>query len=212
MPRNSEIKTDIQARVPRTLQGTERIWHEFWKTRNQYANSPGIRARVRLTQPGQENSRFVLETGDGHQFVVNDIEGGSGSQPIELLAGALAGCVALDVIALLRRKEHQRLTGYEVRVEAEQAERPPKTFVAVRIHHIVSGEGLDPAAVGEAIRTVEQTCVVQALLRHTATITTTFEVVKEIAGAPPATPAPDAELTSVPDVPSARRRGSGQTS
>ena len=210
MPRNSGIKTEMQSKMPRTLQGTECIWHEFWKMRNQHAGSPGVRARVRLSQPERENNRFILETGGGHQFAVDDLEGGSGSQPVELLAGALAGCVALDVIALLRRR-HQRLTGYEVRVEAEQSERPPKTLVAVRIHHIVSGEGVDPAAVSEAIRTVEQTCVVQSLLRHTATITTTFEVVKEIAGAPPGTPAPDAGLTPVLDAPSARRRGSGQT-
>jgi putative redox protein len=144
-------------------------------------------------------------------LVVDDLEGGGGSQPIELLAGALAGCVAFEVIALLRRNKQQRLTGYEVRVEAEQAERPPRTFVAVRIHHIVSGEGVDPAAVSEAIRVAEQTCVVQALLRHTATITTTFEVLKEIAGAPAGTPASDAGLTSVPDAASASRRGPGRT-
>ena len=211
MPRNPEIKTEIQPKVPRTLQGTECIWHEFWKLRNRHPCAPGVRARVRLSQPQKENRQFALETGGGHQFVVDDIEGGSGSQPIELLAGALAGCVAFEVIGILRRNKHQRVTGYEVRVEADQAERPPRTFVAVRIHHIVSGESVDPAAVSEAIRMVEETCVLQALLRHTATITTTFEVVKEIAGGPADTPASGAALTSELDSSNALGRGSGQT-
>jgi len=210
MSRNSEIKTEVQPKVPRTLQGTECIWHEFWKLRNRHPCAPGVRARVRLSQPQQENRQFTLETGGGHQCVVDDIEGGSGSQPIELLAGALAGCVAFEVIAILRRNKQQRLTGYEVRVEADQAERPPKSLVAVRIHHVVSGDGVDPAAVSEAIRMVEETCVLQALLRHTATITTTFEVVKEIAAGPADTPASGAALTSELASSNALGRGSGQ--
>jgi len=209
MPRNSEIKTEIQPKVPRTLQGTECIWHEFWKLRNRQPGAPGVRARVWLSQPQKVDRQFVLETGGGHQLVVDDIEGGSGSQPIELLAGALAGCVAFEVIGILRRNKHQRVTGYEVRVEAEQAERPPRTFVAVRIHHIVSGEDVDPAAVSEAIRIAEETCVVQALLRHTATITTTFEVVKEIAGGHAERQAAGASETSEMESSEPFGRGSG---
>ncbi len=72
------------------------------------------------------------------------------------------------------------MTGYEVRVEADQAERPPQVFVAVRIHHIVTGYEIDPAAVSEAIRISEEKyCSVEAMLRPAATITTTFEVVNE---------------------------------
>jgi putative redox protein len=92
----------------------------------------------------------------------------------------------------LRAKKRQRVTGYEVRVEADQAERPPQVFVAVRIHHIVTGYDIDPAAVSEAIRISEEKyCSVEAMLRHTATITTTFEIVNEVArpGAAAASPA-----------------------
>ena len=61
--------------------------------------------------------------------------GGTGPKPIELVAVALAGCTAFDVITILRQKYHQKVTGYEVRVEADQAERPPQVFTAVRIVH-----------------------------------------------------------------------------
>jgi len=135
---------------------TGKIWNEFWKLGEARANAPVIRARVALTQPGQANCRqFAVETGSGHNFLVDDLAGGTGPKPIELVAAALAGCTAFDVITILRGKKHQRVTGYEVLVEAEQAERPPQIFVALRIHHIVRGRDIDAAAVTEAIRISE---------------------------------------------------------
>ncbi len=126
----------------------------------------------------RDAQQFVIETGSGHHLLVDDAQGGSGPKPIELVPAALAGCTAFDVITVLRAEKHQRITGYEVRVEADQAERAPRVFVAVRIHHIVTGYDIDPAAVSEAIRISEQKyCLVEAMLRHTATITTTFEMV-----------------------------------
>jgi putative redox protein len=166
---------------------TKTIWNEFWKLGEARANVPGIRARVMLTQPALANHRqFAVETGSGHHFLVDDTAGGTGPKPIELVAVALAGCTAFDVITIVRGKKRQLVTGYEVRVEAEQAERPPQAFVAVRIHHIVTGRDVDPAAVSEAIRISEEKyCSVEAMLKHSAVVRTTFEVINENA-APPA--------------------------
>ena len=160
---------------------TKTIWNEFWKLGEARANVPGIRARVMLTQPALPNQRqFVVETGSGHHLLVDDKAGGTGPKPIELVAAALAGCTAFDVITILRGKKRQDVTGYEVRVEAEQAERPPQAFVAVRIHHIVTGRDVDPAAVSEAIRISEEKyCSVEAMLKHNAVVRTTFEVINE---------------------------------
>jgi putative redox protein len=160
--------------------GTEKLWQEFRKPHLPNAANAGLRARVMLTQPLHDARQFVIETGSGHHLLVDDAQGASGPKPIELVAAALAGCTAFDVITVLRSKRRQRVTGYEVRVEAEQAERPPQVFVAVRIHHIVTGYDIDPAAVSEAIRISEEKyCSVEAMLRPTATITTTFEIVEE---------------------------------
>jgi putative redox protein len=167
--------------VTETADETRNIWNEFWKVGEARANVPGIRARVKLTQPSLPNRRqFVVETGSGHHFLVDDTAGGSGPKPIELVAAALAGCTAFDVITILRGKKHQNVTGYEVQVEAEQGERPPQAFVAVRIHHIVTGHEVDPAAVSEAIRISEEKyCSVEAMLKHSAVVRTTFEVIDE---------------------------------
>ena len=170
-------------KLPRSPEWTEGVWHEFWKGQQGHSIAPGIRARVKLTQPERDQRQFVVETGSGHHFLVDDTVGGTGPKPIELVAAALAGCTAFDVITILRGKKRQHVTGYEVRVEAEQAERPPQILVAVRIHHIVTGHGVDPAAVSEAIRTSEEKyCAVEAMLMHSAMVTTTFEVVEEPTG------------------------------
>jgi putative redox protein len=166
---------------------TSKLWNEFWKWGEARANVPGIRARVLLTQPGLPSCRqFVAETGSGHNFVLDDPAGGTGPKPIELVAAALAGCTAFDVITILRGKKRENVTGYEVRVEAEQAERPPQVFVAVRIHHIVRGHDIDPAAVSEAIKISEEKyCSVEAMLKHSAIVRTTFEVINETAALRP---------------------------
>jgi putative redox protein len=113
-------------------------------------------------------------------MLLDDAAGGSGPKPIELVAAALAGCTAFDVITILRQKYHQKVTGYEVRVEADQAERPPRVFTAVRIHHVVTGFDIDPAAIKEAIRLSEEKyCSVGAMVKQTAGLNTTYEIIEE---------------------------------
>ena len=142
-----------------------------------------IEARVKLTQPLGNGRQFVAATGGGHSFLLDDKEGATGPKPIELVAAALAGCSAFDVIAILRKKR-QRVTGYEVRVEAEQVQQAPMVFNAVRIHHVVTGFDLDRKAIEDAIHLSEEKyCSVGAMIQKTAQFTTTYEIVPETAAA-----------------------------
>ena len=100
-----------------------------------------ISASVTLTQSLGTHRQFVATSGTGHHFLLDDAAGGTGAKPIELVAIALAGCTAFDVINILRKKR-QQVTGYEVKVEADQTPDPPQVFTHVRIHHIVSGLSL----------------------------------------------------------------------
>lgn len=139
-----------------------------------------ITAKVQLTQPLKAERQFIGTTGSEHHLLLDDAAGGTGPKPIELVAVALAGCTAFDVITVLRQKYHQKVTGYEVRVEADQAERPPQVFTAVRIHHVVTGYGIDPAPIKEAIRLSEDKyCSVGAMVKQTASLNTTYEIVEE---------------------------------
>jgi putative redox protein len=110
---------------------------------------------------------------------VDDAAGATGPKPIELAAAALAGCTAFDVIGILRKKR-QKVTGYEVNVQAEQAPDPPQVFTRVRIVHRVSGEDIDPAAVQSAIHLSEtKYCSVGAMISKTAELVTICEIVPE---------------------------------
>jgi putative redox protein len=139
-----------------------------------------ITAKVQLTQSLQAQRQFVSETGSGHHLILDDAAGASGAKPVELVAVALAGCTAFDVITMLRQKHHQKVTGYEVRVEADQADRPPQVFTRVRIRHIVTGFAVDPEAVAQSIQLSEEKyCSVGAMVGKSASFETTHEIREE---------------------------------
>ncbi|MFZ0704276.1 MAG: OsmC family protein [Candidatus Korobacteraceae bacterium] len=136
-----------------------------------------ISATVTLTQPQGTHRQFVATSGTGHHLLIDDAAGNTGSKPIELVAIALAGCTAFDVINILRKKR-QQVTGYEVKVEADQVSTPPQVFTAVRIHHVLSGVEVSPQAVEDAIRLSEEKyCSVGAMVQKSAEFHTTFEIV-----------------------------------
>lgn len=139
-----------------------------------------ISAQVELTQPLSQQRQFVAQAGSEHFLLLDDSAGGTGPKPIELVAAGLAGCTAFDVITILRQKYHQKVTGYAVRVEADQAERPPQVFTNVRIHHIVRGFNIDANAIQQAIHLSEEKyCSAGVMLQKTAAFHTTFEIVAE---------------------------------
>jgi len=139
-----------------------------------------VEAKVTLTQPQTPLRQFVAQTGSGHHLILDDTVGGTGPKPVELVGVALAGCTAFDVITYLRFKKHQNVTAYEVHVEADQAEKAPQVFTSIRVHHKVTGSQIDPTAVEEAIKLSEgKYCSVGAMLRNSAEIITTYEVVSD---------------------------------
>jgi putative redox protein len=105
-----------------------------------------ISATLHLAEPAVNDRRFLAVTGSGHNLVLDDAAGKTGPKPIELVAVALGGCTAFDVINILRKKR-QVVTKYEVHVEAEQKSESPQIFTQVRIVHKLTGIDLDAKAV-----------------------------------------------------------------
>jgi len=142
-----------------------------------------ITGKVQLTKPLRAERQFVGETGSGHHLILDDTAGATGAKPIELVAVALAGCTAFDVVTMLRQKHHQKLTGYEVFVEADQAERPPQVFTTIRVRHVLTGIGIEKQAIEQAIQLSEEKyCSVGAMLKGTAKMETTYEINEEPVG------------------------------
>jgi|SRR5579864_3793048 len=145
-----------------------------------------ISATIRLANAAGMNRQFVATSGSGHYLLIDDAAGNTGARPIELVAIALAGCTAFDVINIMRKKR-QHVTDYQVRIEAEQTPNPPQVFTEVSIHHILTGTDIAIKAVEDAIHLSEEKyCSVGAMLQKTAEIHSTFEIlptnVEELAG------------------------------
>lgn len=136
-----------------------------------------ILGSVTLAQAQDTLRQFVATDNRGHYFLIDDATGNTGPKPIELVAIGLAGCTAFDVINILRKK-WQDVTGYEVRVEAEQRSEPPNVFTKIRIHHVVTGLDISEEALKGAIHLSESKyCSVSAMLQLSAGIETTFEII-----------------------------------
>jgi len=72
------------------------------------------------------------------------------------------------------------VTAYEVHVEADQAERPPQVFTAIRLRHVLTGFGLDKTAIEQAIQLSEEKyCSVGAMLKEKAALETVYEIQEE---------------------------------
>jgi putative redox protein len=103
---------------------------------------------------------------------------GLGAQPKPLLLMSLAGCTAMDVISILRKKR-QEVTALEVDVTGDAAEDYPKVFKHIRVRYVITGKGVDPAAVQRAIDlSVERYCPVINMLKHVVPIEFSFDIIE----------------------------------
>jgi putative redox protein len=102
-----------------------------------------------------------------------------GFRPIELMAVSLAGCTAMDVISILRKKQ-QDVTGFEVQVHACQAETHPHVFEQAEIVYQVTGHNVDEAALLRAIElSALKYCPAQAMLSKAFPMELSYEIYEE---------------------------------
>jgi len=93
-----------------------------------------------------------------------------GFRPLELLAIGLAGCTAMDVVSILKKKR-QEIHAFEVQVHADQAEEHPKVFTHIVIEYIISGKDISEDAVKRAVQLSEEKyCPAQAMFKNVAPI------------------------------------------
>jgi putative redox protein len=125
---------------------------------------------------------FVAETGSGHFLTMDGAPDGGGRnlapRPMETVLAGTGGCTAYDVVLILKRGRHA-VSGCQVKLTADRADQDPKVFTHIRMHFVVSGKGLAPAAVERAIAlSHERYCSASIMLGKTAEISTSFEIVE----------------------------------
>lgn len=105
---------------------------------------------ARLVWKG-ENLHFRGQVGSGYEF---DVSGQSGSEtggsPMEFLLAGVAGCTAMDVVHVLRKKR-EKISGLEIEISGLRADGIPAVYTEVDILYIIHGENVTAKAVEQAI-------------------------------------------------------------
>lgn len=87
---------------------------------------------------------------NGYSYNMTAPTGGPGVTPMEYLLAAAAGCTAMDVISILKKKR-QPLKGLELEIKGVQAESMPNVFTTATLVYIIKGADVKPSAVERAI-------------------------------------------------------------
>ncbi|MCC7125381.1 MAG: OsmC family protein [Acidobacteria bacterium] len=107
--------------------------------------------------------------------LVLDGKGIAGPSPVDALAAALAGCMAIDVVDIVTKGRHE-LRGLEATLSGERAADPPRRFLRVTLHFVVTG-AVPAAAMDRALQlSRDKYCSVWHSLRQDIEMTTTYEV------------------------------------
>lgn len=124
--------------------------------------------------------QFVGVDSSKHSVVISaqDEANATGMKPSDLLLVALAGCSAMDVIGILRKKRLD-VQGFEINVKGEQDEDPPWAFRRIELEYVVSGRGIQEKAVADAVRlSKEKYCSVSATVQGVAEVATSYHIVE----------------------------------
>jgi putative redox protein len=100
----------------------------------------------------------------------------TGAGPVELTAIALAGCTAMDVVSILKKKQ-KKVSALEVTVRAERSTSYPKVITRAVLEYVVTGTAIDESSLRRAIElSVKQYCPVHAMLAKAFPIALTYSI------------------------------------
>lgn len=111
----------------------------------------------------------------GAASITLDSAGQSGPSPVQALAFALAGCMGMDVVYILRKGRHE-LRGLGIELTAERAQEDPHRVVAVDIRFAVTGDVPDAQVQRAVGLSHEKYCSVWHSMRRDIRLKTSFTV------------------------------------
>ena len=99
----------------------------------------------------------------------------AGPSPTQLLAIGLAGCMAVDVVDIIRKGRHP-LTSFSSTLTGQRAASPPRRFLSFHLHCRIGG-AVPEAAVERALElSREKYCSVWHSLREVLSLTTSIDI------------------------------------
>jgi putative redox protein len=138
---------------------------------------------MKATVNWQGNMTFTGTSPSGFpvQMDADSSQGGSGNgaRPMEMIALGLAGCTAMDVISILKKKR-QAVTQFEVQVDAPRSHEYPQVFTSAVITYVITGKNIDEAAILRAIElTATKYCPAQIMLEQAFPMDLQYEIYED---------------------------------
>ena len=116
---------------------------------------------------------FAGHSGDASMIL--DSAGAAGPSPVQALAFALAGCMGMDVVYILRKGRHD-LRGLKIALTGERAQEDPHRFTSLKLEFYVTG-AVPKEQIQRAIDlSHEKYCSVWHSMRQDIPVETTFSV------------------------------------
>jgi putative redox protein len=142
---------------------------------NEYEARVILRDGMHFEGVTQQGEMFVMHMDSDEEFGGM----GKGSRPLDLMLVGLGGCMGMDVISILRKKQ-QKVDGLDIQLHSERAKEYPKVFTRIYARFIVTGQHLSPLAVTRSIElSMTKYCPAAAMLQQAGVpIETTFEIVE----------------------------------
>jgi len=134
-----------------------------------------VRWNEKMTFTGMPDSGFPIQLDSDSYF------GGTnnGVRPMEMIALGLAGCTAMDVLSILQKKR-QKVTSFEVKVDAPRSAEHPKVFTSAVINYVVTGKNVNETAVLRAIElSFTKYCPVQKMLEGAFPMDLRYEIYED---------------------------------
>lgn len=118
---------------------------------------------------------LVLSGRAGEQRITIDSNSREGPSPMQTLGVALAGCMAMDVIHVLRKGRHP-LRGLRADLVGHRAQEEPRRFTRIELKYTVVGD-IPEAPVARAIQlSRDKYCSVWQSMRQDIDFEVTFEI------------------------------------
>jgi putative redox protein len=118
---------------------------------------------------------LVLSGRSGDVTIALDSASQKGPSPVQALAFALASCMAMDVVHILRKGRHD-LRGLRADLKGQRAADDPHRFTAIELHYTVTGT-IESEYVQRAIELSRDTyCSVWHSMRQDIDFKITFKV------------------------------------
>jgi putative redox protein len=121
---------------------------------------------------------LVLSGRSGDVTLTLDSASGAGPSPMQALAFGLAGCMAMDVIHILKKGRHD-LKGLRADLTGTRAEEEPRRFTQIALHYTINGP-VPKDQIERAIQlSKDKYCSVWHSMRQDTPLDVTFSVAEQ---------------------------------